>query len=121
MALSVFGYVVLVTLTGAPLVAIVSVIYLVKRKHAHLTDLGTISLPPVAFVVVARTRPELQIGWAMMIWPILIAVASMYALGIKVALFDDVATVARTSSRVLFTVCLAASLVLGLTIGPWYD
>jgi hypothetical protein len=121
MRLSAFGYLVLVVLLGAPVVAVASVTHLLKRKRAHLTDLGTVLLPPVLFVIVGRTRSDLQIGWAMLIWPILIAAASMYALGLKVALFDGRVLETRMSSRVLFAACLAASLLLALTISPWYD
>jgi hypothetical protein len=121
MQLSAFGYLVLIVLLGAPVVAVASAIHLLKRKRAHWTDLGTVLLPPVLFVIVGRTRPDLQIGWAMLIWPILIAAATMYALGLKVALFDGRVLDTRASSRVLFTACFAGSLLLALTIGPWYD
>jgi hypothetical protein len=119
MQLSAFGYAVLITLLGAAVTAVVSAVYLIKRKHAYLTDLGTILLPPIAFFLVGRTRSEIQIGFALLIWPILIGAASMYAFGLKAALFDSGAPMAKASSRALFALCIGVAVVLGFLVGPW--
>lgn len=121
MGLSLFGYAVLAILLGAPLAAAWA-LYTSNRHHSfQILDFGSMLLPPFAFLAVAVVRPELHTGYAIVVWPIIIAVGAMYSLLLKTFALNLNASTAKRLSTVLFVVCLSCAVLLGLAVPPWYD
>ena len=117
MALSLYGYAALLILVGAPVSAIVAA---VRAKRLFWEDLGIVVFPSIIFIGVGIFRPALHTGWAMFLWPIIIAVLSLYAFTLKTAL-DRRFPKGRRYSRVFAAVCMVTALVIALMVPPWYD
>jgi len=121
MALSLFGYVLIAAMMCAPIAAIWALIASRMRSHFQILDIGTLLLPPLAFIIASSLRPELQVGWAMLFWPVIIGVATMYALPLKaIALSLNISSPKRLSTN-LFFVCLVVAVLLAFMVSPWYD
>ena len=121
MALSAFGYAVLIVVVCAPLAALWAVFRALRVRRLFWEDLGTLVTPPILFVAVGLTRADLQVGWAMVLWPIIIAVLAMYAYSVKATAVDSWAPSARRNSVALATVCSGAAILAALTVPPWYE
>jgi hypothetical protein len=116
MALSTSGYAAVAILLAAPVAALSGFVFAARRRAVHITDAGTACLPLVAFVAVAAFREELHTGWAMIIWPVVIAVAALYALALKYVVVDPVFGNARRSSVLFLGVLSLAAMALGLFV-----
>jgi hypothetical protein len=121
MGLSVFGYAALAILIGAPISAIWALYAAHGRGTFQLLDLGTTLLPPIAFLAIAVVRPELHFGYAVLFWPIIIAVVAMYCLPLKTIAVNLNAASPKRLSTVLFLVCLGSAVLLGIAVPPWYE
>lgn len=121
MHLSVSGYVAVAVILGAPLVAIVGLAFAAHRRSLHATDFGALLLPALLFVAVGAFREQIQTGWAMIIWPIVIAVVSMYALGIKLLAVDRYASQSAKTSKALLIILVLMAVALGLLVKQWLD
>lgn len=118
---SVFGYILFAVLICAPLSAIGAITVSGMRGRFQIVDIGTLLLPPLAFFVIGSLRSELHMGWAMLFWPIIVAVVSMYAVALKIFAIDPITSSARPISVGLFCVCAVAAALLALFVPPWYD
>jgi hypothetical protein len=121
MGISVFGYIVFAVLVGAPASALWALRVSLKRGRFQIADIGTLLFPPIVFFLAGRLRPEIHIGWAMFLWPIIIAVVSMYAFALKVFALDSRVSKSALPSVGLFVVCLVVAVLLAFTVPPWYD
>ncbi len=122
MKLSAFGYLVMFTLLGAPVSALYALYQAIKRAKFHVSDIGTLLVPPLIFLFVGRYfRPVLQTGWAMILWPIIIVVIAMYAFALKVAAIESRLSNHRAASIWLFIFISVLSLIVSFSVGPWYD
>jgi hypothetical protein len=83
-------------------------------------DLGIVVLPAVAFFVAALFRRDLQIGFAMILWPIIVGTVSMYVFAGKTALARRAAD-PRLVTRLSALVCTVIALVLAMSVPPWYE
>jgi hypothetical protein len=81
-------------------------------------------LPAIVFLAAAVVvRPDLQIGWAMLLWPVTIVLGCMYAFALKalaLVRYPDASVAGKVSASVLIG-CLVIAIVLALTVPPWYD
>ena len=121
MTLSAFGYGVLAMLVCAPASAVVAFGFLYRQRLLRAVDFATIALPPFGFILVGYFRPVLHVGWAMLLWPILIAVSSMYLFAAAALLRAKLANSSARISLAVLAVCVLVSVVLGATVPPWYD
>ena len=121
MRLSIFGYIVLAVVLGAPIAAIYSFVHARRKGLFHPVDIGTLLGPPLIFIFVGYFRPELHIGWAMVLWPIILGVLSMYVFALKIAVIDRWLSKPRGVSIGVFAFCSLASVILAIVVGPWYD
>ena len=87
-------------LAGAPVVAAVALLRSYRQGTLVAPDLGIPVLPTVAFLAVAIAREELRTGWALLVWPILIAMLSMYLLAAKLLLLQRFCYLSRNASHV---------------------
>jgi biotin transporter BioY len=72
-------------------------------------------------VVIGAFREQIQTGWAMIIWPIVIAVVSMYALGLKFLAVDRYTPQTERTSQALLTILVLVAVALGLSVKQWLD
>ncbi len=121
MGLGVFGYILIAVLICAPISALWALNASRVRSRFQIVDIGTLLLPPLAFFIIGGLRRELQIGWALLFWPIIIAVVTMYALPLKVIALNLDASSPKRLSTGLFFVCLSAAVLLAFTVSPWHD
>lgn len=121
MNLSTSGYVAVAVILGAPVVALVGFVFAAKRRSIHVADLGTLVLPPLLFVVVWAFREQLQTGWAMIIWPIVIVVVALYALGLKLLAVDRYAPQSERASKALLAILTLAAVAFALSVTQWLD
>jgi hypothetical protein len=119
--LSLFGYAVLAVVGGAALSAIAAGILAIRRRGLFLEDFGTVFLVPLAFRVVGMLRSDLHVGFALIFWPIIVAVLCMYLFSIKVMLVDRGTQNGHRNSRLLFFISLAVVVTAALTVPPWYE
>ncbi len=121
MNLSPFGYAILAVILATPIVGI----YAAARAHNngsfHSADAGTIFGSPSIFMLVGYFRPELQVGWAMLFWPIILGTSATYLFALKITVIDPWLSKPRTASIMLFAFCNLASALLAVTVGPWYE
>lgn len=113
-------YAVVAILIGAGLSAAWTIHVLNTRNRLQMLDFGTMLMPPCAFLLVSMARPELHVGYAMLIWPVVIAAFAMYAMPLKVIALNLGAT-PKYISAALFWVSVSAAVVLGLSVPPWHD
>jgi uncharacterized membrane protein YccC len=73
-------------------------------------------VPVITFIVIGSAREELRTGWALMLWPVLIAVVSTYLLAAKVFIVDRFVEDTRKSSLGLLVGLGAGALVLALVV-----
>lgn len=124
MSISNLGWSLIVTIVCAPVSALLALAVSLWRKRLQIPDMGTLFLPPLLFLLIAGRRPELQIGFAIPVWLIVVAVLSMYALAIKVCAFD-----LRTQRKPydfkisvgLLLLGLVSAAVMASKIEPWYE
>jgi hypothetical protein len=121
MGLSISGYVVLAVLIGAPITAIIAAGWAFKKQRVVWEDLGIVALPPIAFIVVGYFRPQIHLGWAMFLWPLIILILGLYAFALKVAVVDRWYPTVRRNSRLLAALFTGGAVILGSTVGPWYE
>jgi hypothetical protein len=119
--MSAFGYIVSGIVIGAPVLAIVALIMAAQQHRFQFFDVGTLLLPPVVFIAIGSFRPEIHIGFAMLFWPIIIAVVSMYAFALKVLAIDKTLSHPVPFSAGLFLSSLLVAIVLGAAVPPWYE
>ena len=121
MRLSVYGYIVLATIAGALICAFAGAAYAFRQRSLFVEDFGTLFLVPPLFFFLGMLREELRTGWAVILWPIIIAVICMYAFSSKVAFVDPVTRTPHLNSRILLLTCLIGVTALALTVPPWYE
>ena len=114
--LSTSGIAFFVALVGAPLVALLALFYEYRRGTPLGADAAATVLPTFVFIAVGATREEIQTGWAMIIWPVLIAMFSMYMVAAKLLVVQRFATSGRTASKLLLSTLLLGAATLGFTV-----
>lgn len=124
--LSAFGYAVVLIGVGAVAAAALSLVVAGKRNRLALEDIGTLALAPAAFFIIGSLRSDLHTGFALLFWPIIIAVIVAYSFSLKVWVVDfwvvDFGrSNARLTSRTLFWGSIVASSVAALLVPPWYE
>jgi hypothetical protein len=119
--LSAFGYAVALIGAGALVAAALSLVVAGKRNTLALEDIGSLVLVPAAFFVIGSLRNDLHTGFALIFWPIIIAVIVAYSFSLKVWVVDTGRSNARLTSRALFWGSIVASSVAALLVPPWYE
>ena len=103
-------------LAGAPVVAAVALLRSYRQGTLVAPDLGIPVLPTVAFLAVAIAREELRTGWALLVWPILIAMLSMYLLAAKLLLLQRLCYLSRNTSNVILLLLVSAAVAFALFV-----
>ena len=121
MKLSVFGYVVVFITIGAFTIPAISAFRAQSTHRLFVADLGTVVLAPIAFGAVGALRAELHTGYALLLWPIIIAVLGMYLFTFRVWVMDAVSSTHHRTSQVLSLGFVGLSIIAALTVPPWYE
>jgi hypothetical protein len=98
------------------LVALVALVYAYRNGTVWGADVAATILPMLAFVTVAATREEIQAGWAMLLWPVVVGMFSMYLVAAKLLLVQRFVAVSRTASNLLLGTLVLGAAALGLTV-----
>jgi len=111
----------LLVVGGAIAVVAGSLVYARRRGRLFIEDVVTLIGAPLIFVAVGLLRSELVVGWALVLWPIVVALICAYLFGFKVIVIDHMSPSWRRNSRVMLAVIFMASAVTALTVPPWYE
>ena len=103
-------------LIGAPALAAIALVGAHRHGRAHVTDYATLVVPTIMFAVVGYTREELRTGWALILWPVIVAVFSMYLLAAKVLVIDRGSVSSKRTSLLLLMILTGGSLVFSLLV-----
>ncbi len=113
--MNLLGMLFLPALLAGPLLSLVALATAYRHGRGAALDLATLLAPPILFFVVGCTREELRMGWALILWPVLLFASCGYLLVAKIWVIDRWAS-PIASSRILFLLTLLSALALAVNV-----
>ena len=115
-SLDVAGSLFLLALIAGPVLAAIALVAAHRHGRTNAADYGVVFVPVITFIVIGGMRDELRTGWALFIWPVLIAAGSTYLLAAKILLVDRFVKDTKRSSLGLFVSLALAAASMGIFV-----
>ena len=115
-ALSLSGLIFFAALACAPIAAFAGVAYGYRRGTAYASDVAATVLPMLLFVAIGATREDLKTGLAMIVWPVLVGMLSMYLVAAKLLVAQRFFRSSRVASNIFLVALLFSAGSLAIAV-----
>jgi len=93
-----------------------------RSGSLYWTDIALVVAPaPVFLFVLSTFNKPAQIGWAAIIYPLLLVAGSVAALYVRVLALPRLGFTAKGGSAGGLAIAVCAAAMLGALVAPWYD